>query len=375
MIKNINEVLKHILSEDLTSLKNQYYKDMDDAKFQELVALDPTYRGGQQAGNYARWILNMYLKGTLKEEDFYKVTENLEKFDRLKRQLQNKDIFQFKYIRELEDTLNKIEPPELSARQQQRQSKKQGLKDADLVYEDNDWEVYVPKSYEASCALGSGTSWCTATGKTDTYYNRYSEQGDLYIIISKHDPKEKYQFHFESGQFMNRTDRPIDYFEFLKQNSGLERFFDETLSNKELQLKIVKQNGILIYLIKNPSEEVQLEAVKQNGLAIQFIKNPSLEFQLEAVKQNGHAIKYIKKPSLEVQLEAVKQDGHAIKYIKNPSLEFQLEAVKQDGHAIKYIKNPSLEFQLEAVKNHRSSIQYIKNPYPEVVALAKKMGY
>ena len=49
-----------------------------------------------------------------------------------------------------------------------------------MVYENNDWEIWIPETYEASCALGSGTHWCTATGNTRGYYDDYIEQ-DLYM--------------------------------------------------------------------------------------------------------------------------------------------------------------------------------------------------
>ena len=51
---------------------------------------------------------------------------------------------------------------------------------------------------------------------------------------------------------------------------------------------------------------------------------------LEAVKQDGLTIEYIVNPSKEVQLAAVKQDGDAIKFIDNPDKEVQLEAIKNN---------------------------------------------
>jgi hypothetical protein len=63
--------------------------------------------------------------------------------------------------------------------------------------------------YGASCELGSGTDWCTATGNTDSFFRDYIGRGDIYIIISKSNPKEKYQFHYESDSFMDRDDRDI----------------------------------------------------------------------------------------------------------------------------------------------------------------------
>ena len=61
--------------------------------------------------------------------------------------------------------------------------------------------------YNVSCELGSGTEWCTATGKTDNYFNQYIKQGPLYIFDNG--KGEKYQFHYESGQFMNKNDASI----------------------------------------------------------------------------------------------------------------------------------------------------------------------
>ena len=63
--------------------------------------------------------------------------------------------------------------------------------------------------FGASCELGSGTDWCTATGKTDNFFQDYISKGDIYIIISKSNPKEKYQFHYETDSFMDRDDRGI----------------------------------------------------------------------------------------------------------------------------------------------------------------------
>jgi hypothetical protein len=90
---------------------------------------------------------------------------------------------------------------------------------------------------------------------------------------------------------------------------------------------------------------IQKNMVKQNGLAIQYIKNPSLEVQKFAVKQDWWAIQYIHNPSIEIQEFAVKQNGYAIEYIKNPSIEIQEFAVKQNWGAIRYIANPSIEIQ------------------------------
>jgi hypothetical protein len=63
--------------------------------------------------------------------------------------------------------------------------------------------------YGASCELGSGTAWCTATGQTDSWFKQYINDGPIYIIINKSDSKDKYQFSFETHSFMDRNDLDI----------------------------------------------------------------------------------------------------------------------------------------------------------------------
>ena len=138
----------------------------------------------------------------------------------------------------------------------------------------------------------------------------------------------------------------------------------------ELQLAAMKQDGMLVRYIANPSREVQLAAVTQDGFAIQYIEEPSLDVQLAAVRQNGLAIQYIKEPSRQVQLVAVTQDGFAIQYIEEPSLDVQLAAVKQDGRAICYMRDVSPEVQLAAVRQNGLAVQYIKEPSRQVLLAA-----
>lgn len=80
----------------------------------------------------------------------------------------------------------------------------------DIVYQDEDWFVLVPKSYEASCHWGSETSWCTATRESDHHYKTYTKHGDkLYININKK-TKEKYQFSFPYHEFHDQDNYEID---------------------------------------------------------------------------------------------------------------------------------------------------------------------
>lgn len=98
--------------------------------------------------------------------------------------------------------------------------------------------------------------------------------------------------------------------------------------------------------IKYKTEKEQLAAVREDGLNIKYIYNPSEKIQLEAVREDEDAIMYIEHPTEKVQLESVKRSSLSthqatIQYIKEPSEAVQLAAIKQNPFAIQFIHNPS----------------------------------
>ena len=374
------ESIYKLLKEGIEEVK-PYYPNIPDDKFNDIVKLDPTYQGGNQLGNYGKWLLarynRLYKQGFNPNIDT-NIKSALTLYNNFKKNI-NRPIDSIKTFDELIDITNEYQnqTPELS----NRQKKQQIRNDAELFYEDDTWKVIIPKTEEASCLYGANTKWCT-TGRENNLFNVHNKFGPLYIFINKKD-NEKYQLHFETDQLMDELNQRVDKEEFFNRlpkeliQKFQSRFIDNISNdslwfkyiinlNEEMKMKFIKKNGFVIKYINNPSEEMQLEAVKQKGRAIEYIKNPSEMVQLEAVKQNDSAIKYIKNPTEKVQIEVVKQNGNAIEYIKNPSEMVQLEAVKENGRSIEYIENPSEKVQIEAVKQNGLAIQYIKNPSEEV---------
>lgn len=96
---------------------------------------------------------------------------------------------------------------------------------AELIYEDNDWEVWIPKTHEASQNLGKNTNWSIAS-TNDYYFDGYTEEGPLYININKHNLDDKYLFHFPSRQFLNSRGWSIDLEDFITKHSALEHLYD-----------------------------------------------------------------------------------------------------------------------------------------------------
>ena len=411
----LDESEQILLTEGIAELKRQY-PNISDNDYQQLIRMDPTYKGGNEIGKFGRWILdlyNLFVKDRLAEEkyeqakeyvaqhpeakmppaptqksadkieDFQKLPDLLSKFIKLAKDIKQ-PINSFKSVADLASAVRASEEKDITVDEKAeanykvfREAMSDGLK---VVYQDNDWVIGIPETYEASAHFKKPvTDWCT------TYPNMYERYmgvygGKYYIHLNKN-TGELYQLHVESNQFKDASDNEIDRGEFAEENPKLKSFYDKIIPMKystfwvmhnrepseEEQLAGVKESGLSIKFINNPSEEVQLAAVKQNGHAIQYIDNPSEEVQLAAVKRNGLAIQYIKNPSEEDQLAAVKQNGYAVDYIKNPSEEIQLAAVKNDWGSIDYIKKPSEKAQLAAVKRSRFAIDYIINPYPSVI--------
>jgi len=229
---------KEFLCEDIAAVRKQYPK-IDDVTFNKLIAFDPTFNKDRDSvGTYGKWILNGFNKGNITDKDFGHLKDVLTRFDDNKKNLKQKDIGLYKTVNDLDAMLNDEDSyKELSHRQEvrQRQNARKNAdlgEEADIVYEDGDWEVWVPKTYAASCKLGQGASWCTASTESDYYYKYYKNQygGDYYININKHDPDDKYQFHFQSNQFMDKDDSAISLFDFLGKNEGLKNFYAPIIS-------------------------------------------------------------------------------------------------------------------------------------------------
>lgn len=223
-------LIEELLLEDIWDLK-KYFPNIPDEKYVDLLKLDPTYKGGDIAGTYAKWILGLANKNKL--DNIGHITDILKRFDSEKKNLINKDIMRYKSLEDLDSMLNDPDSYKNKSHRQEVRQRQKDRKAVDLsseakkVYEDSEWEVWVPETYAASCKLGQGTRWCTASTEDSYYYNMYKNTygGDYYIIINKHNPEEKYQFHFESGQYMDSDDSSIDLGDFMLENKGLSDFF------------------------------------------------------------------------------------------------------------------------------------------------------
>ena len=221
---------------------NSYYNDIPYGVFTKIVLSDPnTLRTGndlKKIGKYSKLLLTMYKRGELKIEDLPKATEYLTYVYKHKVGLDiNKirnlsDLYQVVkqyYTREAKDlpTILKALTPE----------------DYRKVYQGEKWSVYVPLTENAACYLGVNTEWCTAWGpkslnpdyqERESRFKFHDNKGRLYIIVNNSDFNERYQFHFETNQYMDINDRGINTGKFLDNNPEIRNFFFPSFVKSDL---------------------------------------------------------------------------------------------------------------------------------------------
>lgn len=207
----------------------KYYNNLqnwDKQKLLKFLAKDPTWNNNKEQGRYSKWILDKLNRNLLNNSHLGHLNDALKRFEDNKKNLKNKDINKFKSAQEIDaylndnDNYNELSHSQI-VRQHRRDKQKADLNnEAALIYEDSDWEIWIPETYAASCKLGQGSKWCTASTETSEYFDDYSKDGGLYIILNKYNEKEKYQFHIESDSYMDINDEEINLFDLSEEEKN-----------------------------------------------------------------------------------------------------------------------------------------------------------
>ncbi|MEY4572291.1 MAG: hypothetical protein RLZ10_1517 [Bacteroidota bacterium] len=262
---------------------------MDFETLKQIIFADPTTKAPQgmtpetasvedmdkvKVGKYTQWMLKNFImpnftderanieKGTAEYkramdeyqrlfiEDLFKVTEDLKKYERFKNQFpqDKRDINKLT----VDDVFELTKDLSLEKTKATKSEKKQ----AKLTYEHPGSEVifrgpnWTLVKIEDQGTLGSDAAsfyggyylynegesrWCTSPHNSN-YFRTYIKDGPLYVVLPNDDggkvgqrtglPQERYQFHFPSGQFMDREDRQINLVEYLNgKMSELKEYF------------------------------------------------------------------------------------------------------------------------------------------------------
>ena len=247
----------------------KYYPNIPDGVFMQLIALDPTYRGNDSAGKYGKWLLNLYNKGRLSQDEFNEVPDLLNQFTIYRNRIANKDLNSYKSLDDLSNVLASVidDDSMLTDRQKVRflknvksgKVKVSAEDDYDIVLDTPKFVVYVPNTHEASMKLGKGTQWCTAH-ENPQWYDKYTNYGiddsKLYIIKNK-ETGERWQYADKTNDFLDETDNEFNIQALFLQDKQLFKFFSQFGFKMPKGLDRVDNNGYYVYTGEPISKEEQ----------------------------------------------------------------------------------------------------------------------
>ena len=196
------DVTQQKLAKELSIIANNEDTPPEDI-LTKVEQIDPT-----KNKQYVLWLVKQLTKRQFRLEDAPRVTELLTNFISVKNRLplDQRDIGRFDFYK-LDDLIDKTMNVELEKDTATSNGTFPVVPDSKVLYNGPLGQLAIPETEEASCELGRGTKWCTAAEK-DNMFAVYSNEGPLYVWRDKNG--KKYQFHFETQQFMDSKDVPID---------------------------------------------------------------------------------------------------------------------------------------------------------------------
>lgn len=249
------ETLKAIIFADPTTRIPNGLGDIDSISVVDMEKV--------KVGKYTQWMLKNFVapsfndertnveKGTaeysrmmneyqrLFMEDLHKMSDDLKKYERFKNQLpEDKRDINKVTSEELFDLVKDFKLEKTKASKQEKEAAKVSYQypGSEVMFRGPRWTLI---KIEDKSDLGKGAAiffggyqdgdsgesrWCTSAPGLN-YFNTYIKDGPLYVVLPNDDngevgkrtglPKERYQFHFPSSQFMDRNDRQINLVEYL----------------------------------------------------------------------------------------------------------------------------------------------------------------
>ena len=280
---------KRLLDESLLDVRQKNAKNLSDEQFKEIMNYDPNISQlpslddvsmANANESFSRWLLKMYKSGELQDKEPQFIQKLLSDFERAKKRrnlLPNNDINSYKKIDDLQNALSNIDnnlttnQKNKDARKAQNVIKKEltpgmYLNDSvELLYTNDNWEVWTPHTYEGSKALRHGAVWCTG-GDTPNLYNSYTEDGQLYIIINKNDKNEKYQLFVPFKDYDNRRER-----EFRDKNNDSVKFREFIHNNNLVDFFMTQDNVTNSYEnLDDPNEDDEWDDEREYEIAQEY---------------------------------------------------------------------------------------------------------
>lgn len=134
-----------------------------------------------------------------------------------------------------------------------REIKKLAKSEAETIYEDDIYEILVPRTYRASCHYGTGTKWCVTSRDSDIQFRGHINRGVLFFVLDK---KIRTQVHnplYKIAVFYTEDSNKPTIYNALDQtigNNNLNNIFPSNMVNaiktymdkRKIVFKIIDNN-------------------------------------------------------------------------------------------------------------------------------------
>ena len=316
---------------------------------------------------YTHWIVSKYNKGQFRQEDHARIHDALNNFENHKNKLQNKDINQYKHISDVEDAVDS-QTKTKSNKEVKKEIKHEG---ADLIHSEDGMTVHRLKTKEGACSYGAGTRWCTAA-KRDNMFDQYNKKGPLYVV---HTPdKRKYQFHFQSSQFMNEKDQPERLENLVNKYPSLKNVkeFKDSSHGIEFAKDEKERNHLISKALDNKNEEVRYQAIQHPKVTSEHITK-ALDDKDNDVRRQ--AIRHPNATSEHITKALYDKDNdvryHAIQH-PNATSEHVSKALNDDSHLVRRqaIRHPNAtsEHVSKALDDKNEEVRYHAIQHPKITS-------
>lgn len=235
--------------------------------------LNPTASVGKSPHILSRYLV-MGSRGGLGYQ-LRDISSSVERFFKVQNFIQpphSKDINSYSDLDSMNDAT--VEAAELYKKHQQKKQYLDAEVGSKVILDTPEWIVYEPTNKGAACELGKDTEWCTAAPGLTYYEDYYSKDDPLFIFINKANPREKYQFHYGSSQFMDRHDIEIPEEKFLELHGLLMQNVPDTLPSSARDMVVENSDGTrsqkhkfhskVVWLMMNPPAELIIRTPDQD---------------------------------------------------------------------------------------------------------------
>lgn len=173
----------------------------DDA-FEKIASHDPTatHKSDNTKYAYLEWVCSRILRERPREQDLYKIREDLEnysllaRFDKVRstrkgtifyKPFVNAEIGQYS-IATLAETILPYQE-QINDRKKSLNDLENEREDAEkesiILYDGAEGRIVVPLTMEASQFWGKGTKWCISATKSDNLFHGYNQNGEMPILM------------------------------------------------------------------------------------------------------------------------------------------------------------------------------------------------